>query len=66
LVLGASAVSISNASSGIYAKADGQIGTRPIIGSKIVVVKAELRSWSKVAEHPPAAVGLAQISKSWC
>src|SRR5258706_6554108 len=64
LVLGASALVYNNASSGIYAaKLMDKLGLAPIIGSKIVVVKSGAAIMEYVAEHPPAAVGLAQISE---
>jgi len=64
LVLGASAVVYNNASSGIYAvKLMDKLGLAPIIGSKIVVVKSGAAIMEYVAAHPPAAVGLAQISE---
>jgi len=64
LVLGASALVYNNASSGIYAaKLMDKLGLASIIGSKIVVVKSGAAIMEYVAEHPPAAVGLAQISE---
>ena len=64
LVLGASAVVYNNASSGIYAaKLLDKLGLTQKMGSKIVVVKSGAAIMEYVAEHPPAAVGLAQISE---
>jgi molybdate transport system substrate-binding protein len=64
LVLGASAVVYNNASSGIYAaKLLDKLGLAQIMGSEIVVVKSGAAIMEYVAEHPPAAVGLAQISE---
>ena len=64
LVLGASAVVYNNASSGIYAaKLLDKLGLAQIMGAKIVVVKSGAAIMEYVAAHPPAAVGLAQISE---
>lgn len=64
LVLGASAVVHNNASSGIYAaKLLDKLGLTATLGSRIVVVKSGAAIMEYVAEHPPAAVGLAQISE---
>lgn len=64
LILGASAVVYNNASSGIYtAKLLDKLGLTQTLSSKIVVVKSGAAIMEYVAEHPPAAVGLAQISE---
>ena len=64
LVLGASAVVYNNASSGIYAaKLLDKLGLAKIMSSKTVIVKSGAAIMEYVAEHPPAAVGLAQISE---
>ena len=64
LVLGASAVVHNNASSGIYAaKLLDKLGLARELGSKIVVVKSGAAVMEYVADHPPAAVGIAQISE---
>lgn len=64
LVLGASAVVYNTASSGIYsAKLLDKLGLAQTLGSKVVVVKSGAAIMEYVAEHPPAAVGLAQISE---
>ncbi|HEV2009387.1 MAG TPA: substrate-binding domain-containing protein [Burkholderiales bacterium] len=64
LVLEASAVVYNNASSGIYAaKLLEKLGLAKIIGARIVVVKSGAAVMEYVAEHPAAAVGLAQISE---
>ena len=64
LVLGASAVVHNNASSGIYAaKLLEKLGVAKALGSRIVVVKSGAAVMEYVAEHPPGAVGIAQISE---
>ena len=64
LVLGASAVVYNNASSGIYAaKLLEKLGLAKTLGSRIVVVQSGAAIMEYVAAHPPAAVGLAQISE---
>ena len=64
LVLDASAVVYNNASSGIYsAKLIEKLGLTKTLESKVVVVKSGAAIMEYVADHPPAAVGLAQISE---
>jgi molybdate transport system substrate-binding protein len=64
LVLGASAVVYNRASSGLYtAKLLEKLGIKDSLGSKIVVVPSGATIMEYVAEHPPAAIGLAQISE---
>ena len=64
LALGASAVVHNNASSGIYAaKLLEKLGLAQTLGSKIIVVKSGAAVMEYVADHPPAAVGIAQISE---
>jgi molybdate transport system substrate-binding protein len=64
LVVGASAVVYNNASSGIYAaKLLDKLGLAKTLGSRIVVVQSGAAIMEYVAAHPPAAVGLAQISE---
>jgi molybdate transport system substrate-binding protein len=64
VVLGASAVVRNEASSGLYtAKLLDKLGLAVKLGSKIVVVKTGSSIMEYVAAHPPAAVGLAQISE---
>lgn len=64
LVLGASAVVHNQASSGTYAaKLLEQLGLTKTLGAKIVVVSSGAAVMEYVAAHPPAAVGLAQISE---
>ncbi len=64
LVLGASAVVHNNASSGVYAaKLLEKLGLAQTLGSRIVVVKSGAAVMEYVADHPPAAVGIAQISE---
>lgn len=61
---GASAVVHNKASSGIYAaKLLEQLGLKEKLGSRIVVVDTGAAIMEYVAAHPPAAVGLAQISE---
>jgi molybdate transport system substrate-binding protein len=64
VVLGASAVVFNRASSGLYAaKLLEKLGLTKTLGSRIVVVQSGAAIMEYVAEHPPAAVGLAQISE---
>lgn len=64
LVLGASAVVHNQASSGMYAaKLLEQLGLAKTLGARIVVVPSGAAVMEYVAAHPPAAVGLAQISE---
>jgi len=64
LVLGASAVVHNRASSGMYAaKLLEQLGLAKALGARIVVVSSGAAVMEYVAEHGPAAVGLAQISE---
>ena len=64
LVLGASAVVHNRASSGMYAaKLLEQLALTKALGAKIVVVSSGAAVMEYVAEHSPAAVGLAQISE---
>lgn len=61
---GASAVVYNEASSGIYAaKLLDKLGLTPEIGARVVVVKGGAAVMEYVAAHPPAAVGLGQISE---
>jgi molybdate transport system substrate-binding protein len=61
---GASAVVHNTASSGIYAaKLLEKLGLKAVLGSKIVVVETGSAVMEYVAAHPPAAIGLAQISE---
>ena len=63
-LLGASAVVYNKASSGIYAaKLLEKLGLKQALGSKIVVVETGSAIMEYVAAHPPAAIGLAQISE---
>jgi molybdate transport system substrate-binding protein len=63
-LLGASAVVHNKASSGIYAaKLLEKLGLKDALGSKIVVVETGSAIMEYVAAHPPAAIGLAQISE---
>jgi molybdate transport system substrate-binding protein len=63
-LLGASAVVHNTASSGIYsAKLLEKLGLKEALGSKIVVVETGSAVMEYVAAHPPAAIGLAQISE---
>lgn len=63
-LLGASAVVRNEASSGIYtAKLLEKLGLKQKLGSKIVVVRTGSAIMEYVGEHPPGAVGLAQISE---
>lgn len=64
LVLGATAVIFNKASSGLYAaKLLEKLGLAAALGSRIVIVDSGAAIMEYVAEHPPAAVGLAQISE---
>jgi molybdate transport system substrate-binding protein len=61
---GATAVVHNKASSGIYAaKLLERLGLKETLGSKIVVVDTGSAIMEYVAAHPPAAIGLAQISE---
>lgn len=61
---GASAVVYNRASSGLYsAQLMEKLGLARELGSRIVVVDTGAAIMEYVAEHPPAAVGLAQISE---
>jgi molybdate transport system substrate-binding protein len=63
-LLGASAVVHNKASSGIYAaKLLEKLGLKAALGSRIVVVETGSAIMEYVAAHPPAAIGLAQISE---
>ena len=63
-LLGASAVVHNKASSGIYAaKLLERLGLKDALGAKIVVVETGSAIMEYVAAHPPAAIGLAQISE---
>jgi molybdate transport system substrate-binding protein len=60
----ASAVVYNKASSGLYsAKLMEKLGLAAELGSRIVVVDTGAAIMEYVAAHPPAAVGLAQISE---
>jgi molybdate transport system substrate-binding protein len=60
----ATAVVHNRASSGIYAaKLLEKLGLKETLGSKIVVVDTGSAIMEYVAAHPPAAIGLAQISE---
>jgi len=60
----ASAVVHNEASSGIYAaQLLARLGLAAELGERIVVVKGGAAVMEYVAAHPPAAVGLAQISE---
>jgi molybdate transport system substrate-binding protein len=64
LLLGASAVAYNQASSGLYAaRLIEQLGLKKDLGSRTVVVDTGAAIMEYVAGHPPAAVGLAQISE---
>ncbi len=64
VLLSASEVVRNEASSGLYAvKLLDKLGLTQKLGSKIVVVKTGAAIMEHVAAHPPAAVGLAQISE---
>jgi molybdate transport system substrate-binding protein len=61
---GASAVVYNKASSGLYsAKLMEKLGLTAELGPRIVVVDTGAAIMEYVAAHPPAAVGLAQISE---
>jgi molybdate transport system substrate-binding protein len=63
-LLGATTVVHNRASSGIYAaKLLEKLGLKEALGSKIVVVETGSAIMEYVAAHPPAAIGLAQISE---
>ena len=63
-LLGASAVVHNKASSGTYAaKLLEKLGLKDALGSRIVVVETGSAVMEYVAAHPPAAIGLAQISE---
>jgi len=63
-LLAASAVVYNKASSGLYsAKLMEKLGLDKELGSTIVVVDTGAAIMEYVAAHPPAAVGLAQISE---
>jgi len=63
-LLGASAVVHNKASSGIYAaKLLEKLGLKDVLASRIVVVETGSAIMEYVAAHPPAAIGLAQISE---
>lgn len=63
-LLGASAVVHNKASSGIYsAKLLEKLGLKDALRQKIVVVETGSAIMEYVAAHPPAAIGLAQISE---
>jgi len=64
VLLGASAVVYNSASSGIYAaKLMQKLGLKEALGSRIVIVDTGSAIMEYVAAHPPAAVGLGQISE---
>ena len=64
LLLGATAVVYNRASSGLYAaKLMEKLGLVQALGSRIAVVDSGAAVMEYVAEHPPAALGLAQISE---
>lgn len=64
VVLGASAVVFNRASSGLYAaKLLEKLGLTKTLGSRIIIVDSGAAIMEYVAEHPPAAIGLAQISE---
>ena len=61
---GASVVIYNKASSGLYsAKLMERLGLASELGSRIIVVDTGAAIMEYVAAHPPAAVGLAQISE---
>ena len=63
-LLGASAVVYNDASSGVYvAQLLEKLGLTSRLASRIGVVRSGAAIMEYVAEHPPAAVGLAQISE---
>lgn len=64
LLLGATAVVYNQASSGLYAaKLLEKLGLAQALGARIIVVQTGGGVMEYVAEHPAAAVGLAQISE---
>ena len=64
LLLGATTVVYNRASSGVYAaKLMDKLGLAEALRSRIVVVDTGAAVMECVAEHPRAAVGLAQISE---
>lgn len=64
LLLGAAAVVYNQASSGLYAaKLMEKLGLAQALGARIIVVETGAGIMEYVAEHPTAAVGLAQISE---
>ncbi len=64
VMLGASAVAYNRASSGLYAaKLLEKLGLTKPLGRKVVVVDSGSAVMQYVADHPTAAVGLAQISE---
>ena len=64
LLLGATAVAYNQASSGLYAaKLMEKLGLVQALGARIIVVETGAGVMEYVAEHPSAAVGLAQISE---
>lgn len=64
LLMAASHVVRNEASSGIYTeKLLDQLGLTAVLGAKLVVVKTGSAIMQYVADHPPGAVGLAQISE---
>jgi len=64
VMLGASAVVHNRASSGLYAAGLlEKLGLAKALGRKVVVVDTGAAVMEYVAEHPSAAVGLAQISE---
>jgi len=64
LLLGATAVIYNQASSGLYAaKLMEKLGLAQALGARIIVVETGAGVMEYVAEHPAAAVGLAQISE---
>ena len=64
LLLAATAVVYNLASSGLYAaKLMEKLGLAQALGSRIIVVETGAAIMEYVAGHPPAAIGLAQISE---
>lgn len=64
VMLGTSAVVHNRASSGLYAaKVLEKLGLAKVLGRRVVVVDTGAAIMEYVAEHPSAAVGLAQISE---
>ena len=64
VMLGASAVVYNSASSGIYAATlMKKLGLAEALASRIIVVPTGSAVMEYVAAHPPAAVGLGQISE---